>query len=195
MTAVIFCAGLLFGCGSDDQAVSPEDLGPKEVSLAMLRAMDAGDGAAVVAFYDCSVEDKEYMMRTMPFLKTVHALVTAATNAYGDEAWTEASASSGIGMIIPDMSTAEDTMQCEIVENRATCIMRGLPRALTLHKKNGRWLIIPHPSQLPALSRRGEIIQTMLEVKVAIDAIIPKVGSSGVSASDICAEVKVAMKR
>jgi len=195
MTAMIICAGLQFGCGADEDADSTKDLGPKEVALAMLRAMAAGDGSAAAAFYDCSVDDKEYLIKTMPFLKTVHTLVTAATKAYGDDVWTEASATAGIGMIIPDMENAEDTLQCEIIENKATFIMRGLPRALNLHKKDGRWLIIPHSSQLPSLSQRGEIIKTMLEVKVAIDAIIPKVGSSGVSASDICAEVKAAMKR
>ena len=196
MIAVVICAGLQTGCGSnEEEAAAPPPSGPKAVALKMLRAMASGDGLTAADCYYTNADDKEYLIKTMPFLGTVKNLIDAATKAYGDSVWTAASDKAKIGMTMPDMDHAEENMQCEIKDNRAMCILSGLPRPLNLAKIDDKWLIIPRRSQLPLLHQRGKIISDMLRVKIAIDAIIPKIGTKGVSADDICAEVKKAMSK
>jgi hypothetical protein len=196
MIAVVICAGLQTGCGggNEEEAAAPPS-GPKAVALKMLRAMASGDGLTAANCYYINTEDKEYLIKTMPFLGTVKNLVDAATKAYGDSVWTAASVKAKIGMTMPDMDHAEENMQCEIKDNRAMCILSGLPRPLNLAKIGDKWLIIPGRSQLPLLHQRGQILSDILRMKIAIDAIIPKIGAKDVSADDICAEVKEAMSK
>jgi len=195
IAAAVICAGLQAGCGGgdDEEEGPPPPSGPKAVALTTLKAMAAGDGVAAVAFYDCSPEDKEYMIKTMPFLETIKNLVDAATKAYGVDAWEAARDKAGIGMRIPDMANAEKNMQCTITGDKAICTLQGLPHPLNLVRKDGLWLIVPQQAQLPLLHQRGDILKSILATKAAIDAIIPKVGAGNVSVDDICAEVKKAM--
>ncbi len=194
MTVALICAGLQAGCGGEGEDPTPHP-GPKEVTLIMLKAMAAGDGAVAVACYDCSAEDKEYLVKTMPLLETIANLVNAATKAYGVDAWEAARDKAGIGMIMPDMADAEENMQCTITGDKAICTLQGLPHPLTLVRKGNLWLIVPQQEQLPLLQERGDILKSILATKAAIDAIIPKIGAKNVSADDICAEIKKAMSR
>ncbi len=109
MMAAFVCAGLQAGCGGKEGSSHPPS-GPKEVALTMLKAMAEADGNVAVAYYDCSAEDKEYLISTMPFLKTIKKLVDAGTKAYGVDAWEAARDRAGIGMIMPDMTNAEKNM-------------------------------------------------------------------------------------
>jgi len=197
IAVMIICTGLLAGCGAEEDVAPPPPPppGPKEVSLIMLRAMAAGDGPAAAACYDCSVEDREYLTKTMPFLDAAYRLVTAGTEAYGKSAWTAASDKANVGMIVPDIENAEQNMQCEISGKYATSTLKGLPNPLRLHKKGDRWLIIPEERQLPPLGQRGDVLKAMNKVKVAIEKVIPKIGAEGVSADDICNEVRKALNQ
>ena len=193
ITALIIGASLQIGCGGGDDTAAnspkgPE--GPKEVSLKMLRAIAASDGPTAVSCYYASLEDKEHMIKTVPWMVTARKLVEAANQAYGAETWTLASAKAKIGMITPDLKNADANIQCEINGDTAKCILRGLPHPLRLSKKNGKWLIIPEPRQRPPMSQRGRIIEQMETVRVAVEAIIPRVGTGNLSADDICAEIK-----
>ena len=192
MTVAIICAGLQAGCGGNEESPTPLPK-PKAVALTMLKAMAAGDGDTAAACYDCSDEDKEYLMSTMPFLETSANLVDAATKAYGVDAWEVARDKAGIGMIIPDMTNAEKNMQCTITGDRAICTLQGLPYPLNLVRKDGLWLIVPQQGQLPLLHQRGDILKSILTAKAAIDAVILKIGAKNISVDDICAEVKKAM--
>ena len=194
ITLAIFAA-LQTGCGGKEETPPPDPTAaPKAVALTMLRAMDAGDGQAAVACYRCNAEDKEYMIKTMPFLSTVKDLVTAGIKAYGSSDWYTANDKTKVGMIMPEMENAETNIQCEIDGETARCILRGLPRPLLLSKIDGQWLIVPAREQLPPLHQRGDILNSMYKAKTAIEAIIPKVGAEGVSAEDICNEVRIIVK-
>ncbi|MDP6635112.1 MAG: hypothetical protein QGG42_09455 [Phycisphaerae bacterium] len=189
--AVIVFAGLQAGCGRNEGGSSSSSpSGPKAVALKLLEAIASGDGNAMASCYDCSTEDKEYLIKQMPFLETLHKLIDAGNKAYGEKVWVEASVKAQVGMIKPDLENAKRHMQCEITGDTAKCILKGLPKPLNLHKKGDQWLVIPQPRQLPPMSQRGDRLKSMRAAMIAIDAIIPKVGAANVSADDICAEVR-----
>jgi len=187
--------GLQIGCGGKgEEQAGPEPLppGPKGVAITLMRAQASGDGAAAAACYDCSAEDKEYIAKLAPFAASVHRLVTAANKAYGAEVWLEASVNARVGMRIPDVKNASSSLQCEITGNTAKCIMKGIPRPLTMHKKDGKWLIVPRVGEFPPLAQRGDKLKLLLKLQKAIEAAIPKVGAPGVSADAICKEIREA---
>jgi len=192
MMAAIICAGLQVGCGGGggEEEGPPAPSAPEEVVLTVLKALAAGDGDTAVACYDCSTEDKEYMVHTMPFRRTLINLGNAGAKAYGADVWEAAQNKAGVGVIIPDMANAEKNIQCTIIGDKATCKLKGFLGTLNLAKRSGKWLIIPQPGQFPPLHQRGDILKSILTTKAAIDAVIPKVGVGNVSADDICAEVK-----
>ncbi|MDP6047281.1 MAG: hypothetical protein QGG25_16855 [Phycisphaerae bacterium] len=196
MTAVIICAGLHAGCGgSQDDAAPPTSSGPEGVVLTMLRALADGNGVAMAACYDCSIEDKEYLIKTMPLQMTIHKLIDAGSKAYGKNVWLETTLKARVGMVKADLETAEDNIQSEITGDIAKCILRGLPRELILRKKGEKWLIVPRPSQIPSLSLRGGRLASMAETKEAIDAIIPKVSAGKIPVDDMCNEIRNILNR
>jgi len=190
MTAAIICAGLHFGCGGGaEEETPPAPSGPKEVVLTMLKAIAAGDAGAAVACYDCSTENKEYMVKTMPFQKALMKIGAAGAKEYGAKAWRAAKDKAKLDLIIPELSTAETTTRCTIMGNVATCSLKGFRGSLNLAKRGKRWLIVPQPEQFPKLHLRGEIIESILLTKASIDEIRLRIGAANVSADDICAEV------
>jgi hypothetical protein len=195
MMAAVICAGLQAGCGGGDEETSSAPLGPKEVALAMLRAMIEGDGVTAVKYYHCSAEDKEYMIKTMPLLGTFKNVARAGTKAYGAETWEAARDKAKLGMLtVPDMNTAENDIQCTITGRIAVCKLEGIA-SWNLVKRGDTWLIIPHPTQLPLLDIRGDLLAASRKTKIAVDAIIPRIGAKNVSADDICAKIKKAIGR
>ena len=194
MMAAIICAGLQAGCGGKEDAPPPPS-GPQAVVIAMLKAMAAGDGNTAVAYYDCSIEDKEYLMNTLPFRLTLMNLGNAGSKAYGADAWEAAKEKAGISAMAPNMANVEENIQCTITGDQAVCIPKGFASQLNLAKKGNQWLIVPQPGQLPMLHQRGDKLKSILTMKTAIDAIGLKVGAKNVSADDICTEVKKVMSR
>jgi hypothetical protein len=192
ITAAIICAGLLAGCGGDnaEEEGPRQPDGPKEVALAMLHAIGAGDGGTAVAYYDCSPEDKEYLVKTMPFRQALIRLGNAGAKAYGADAWETAKDKANIREVVPDMDNARKNIQCEITGDTAICYMKGFSGALTLAKRGATWMVVPQEGQFPPLHMRGDILKSILATTAAIDAITPKIGAKNVSADDICTEVK-----
>ncbi len=135
MTAVIICAGLHAGCGgSQDDAAPPTSSGPEGVVLTMLRALADGNGVAMAACYDCSIEDKEYLIKTMPLQMTIHKLIDAGSKAYGKNVWLETTLKARVGMVKADLETAEDNIQSEITGDIAknVGVVRRIERELGL---------------------------------------------------------------
>ncbi|MBT3198744.1 MAG: hypothetical protein HN350_02410 [Phycisphaerales bacterium] len=198
ITALIICAGLQTGCGGGEETAAPDEPkgpeGPKKVALTMLRAIDSGDGPTLAACYDCSPEDKEYMINTMPLQQIIHKLIDAGNKAYGEDAWLQASIKAKVGMAKVNLATANQTMQCEITGNTAKCIAKGIPNPLYLHQKDGKWLILPRPGQFPPMAMRGQTLNAMPDTIKAIEAIILKIGTNNLSADDICNEIRIIIK-
>ena len=187
--AMVIWAGLQSGCGSNEEAAVPPS-GPKAVILAMLESIAAGDADTAVSYYDCSVEDREHLMRTMPFYQTTMKLDDVGAKAYGRDVWEAAKDKAGISGTVPDMVAAKKDLQCTIEGDTAICKLEEYPRTWKLKKKGERWLIVPQEGQFPTMHRRGEVLKATFAAKTAIDAIMAKIETKNGLADDICAEVK-----
>ncbi|MDP6544528.1 MAG: hypothetical protein QGH60_11090 [Phycisphaerae bacterium] len=190
MAAAVICAGLQAGCGGGEEEAPPPPSGPKGVALTMLKAIAAGDGDVVVACYDCSIEDKEYMIKTMSFRRSLMNLGNAGAKAYGSEAWGAATEKAGMNALVPDMTNTEKNMQCTITGDKAVCTLKGFGGTLNLARRGGKWLIVPKRSQFPPLHMRGDILKSVLKTRSAIDAVTSNISDGAVSVDEACAEVK-----
>jgi len=203
MLAALVCVGLIFGCGDkkdpdkkvQDKKVQDKKVqtgpGPKDVALAVLKAMETGDGEAMVSCYDCSDEDKAFMKQFTPIGANMHAFATAGAKAYGKDAWMAAAKKAEMEDIavspFPDFTDADKKMKCTVEGDKATCTLEGMDEPLKLVKKDGKWVALD--DSLPPESERKKMLVPMTAMSKAMDAVQGKIGQTGVTADKIFEEL------
>ena len=123
MLTGMVCVGLIFGCG-DKKGQTDLGPGPKDVALAILKAMETGDGGAMASCYDCSDKDKEFMKQFTPVGAKMHAFATSGVKAYGKDVWMAAAKKADMEQVavspFPDFTGADKRIKCTVEGDKAT---------------------------------------------------------------------------
>jgi len=169
--------------------------GPKDVALAIWKAMEKGDGEAVAARYDCPEPDKAFLKQTMTITGKMTAFANAGIKAYGKDAWIAAAKKAEMEHLaqpsIPALAGAEQKIQCKIEGDKATCTLEGIEEPVVLVKKDGTWRGLP--GKFPPKAERDGILKPMSAMGKAMDAVMGRIGQAGVTADKVFEEFTQAM--
>lgn len=215
LVVVLACAGLLIGCDKDKPEkkkpaepaevkkptppvtpAPPKTSGPKDVALAILKAMREGDGEAVAAHTDCSAEDKAFIKKSMTIMGKAVAFSSAGLKAYGKEAWLAAAKKVDMEHFaeVPKEldPEAQKTLTCKVEGDKATCTIEGVKKPLELVKKGGVWLAVP--DEMPPKDQREQMLALVSATAKAAEAGMAKIGKEGATAETVFAEFAKALK-
>lgn len=209
----LIAAGIVAGCGNNEKdgdsdkkgdgksvskvnrPVPPKTPGPKDVALAIWRAVEKGDEKATIAHHDVSPDDKAFLMQGTQVMSTMTAFARAGIKAYGEEAWTAAATKAEMAHLaqppMPSLAGAETRVQCTIEGDKATCTLEGIPEPLVLVRKGGAWL--GAVKDLPPKDQRAEAMKEMSVMVRAMRSVTGKIGQPGVKADQIFQDFAQAM--
>ena len=159
----------------------------KSTLVSMHRAMERGDDAGFVQWYDAPETDKAFLRKMMPAIRKLHALDRAAVAAYGDAAWRKAAGGKKIGLGFATAAEIDKDVEIKVEGDTAICIFRKR-RAdpMKMVRKNGRWLaVLPAGVRPTGTAEQRQVVRVIEAMGQAADQTRLMVGKAGVTAEDV----------
>ena len=177
------------------------DAAPKAALLALVDAMEKGDGAAVANACEGSKELKDFLKAIIPGMAKIDAFVKAGNKTYGAKAWKAALTGvklQGLAeMKSPFPAAAElaKTLKITVEGDKATATWQGAEEPFKMVKKGDAWLVVPPPDTLPPAEDRAEEVQQFTMAANAAAEATKQIGKPGVTAERAAQALADAIKK